>query len=345
MSDFSHVPVVDIAGLSGADPATRRAIAARMRSAAIDVGFFYVRGHGVSSDLVRATRDAAKAFFARDEAAKRRIVINAAHRGYVPFAQTTLSGSSRTDLKESFNFAYPFAADDPEVLARRPLIGVNQWPAGDPAWRAVVESYYAAVFEVGQRILEGLAIALALSLTFFRERYRRPLVRTRLLHYPPQPTDSSGSDGAAEHTDYGCITVLWQDDVGGLQVRNRAGDWIDAPPIPDSFVVNIGDMLARWSNDLFVSTPHRVRNASGRERYSIATFCDPDFDTRVECLPNCAGPGNPPKYEPIVAGEYITAKYDASYAYRQRKGAAGLGVAGANLADTIGTSEGATFPR
>jgi len=144
------------------------------------------------------------------------------------------------------------------------------------------------------------------------------LVRARLIHYPPQHENpSDGQFGAAAHTDYGTITVLWQDDVGGLQVRNRDGDWIDAPPIEGTFVINIGDMLERWSNNLFVSTPHRVVNASGRERYSIPVFYDPDYDVTVECLPNCSSNDNPQRHDPINAGEYITARYDGSYAYRQ----------------------------
>ena len=136
---------------------------------------------------------------------------------------------------------------------------------------------------------------------------------------PLAPTIVPEADqfGAAPHTDWGCMTVLWQDAVGGLQVKNRAGAWIDAPYIDGTFVINIGDMLARWSNDLFVSTPHRVVNASGRERYSIPMFYDPDFDTVVECLPNCSSAANPPKYPRTIAGEYITAKYDDAYAYRK----------------------------
>jgi isopenicillin N synthase-like dioxygenase len=144
-------------------------------------------------------------------------------------------------------------------------------------------------------------------------------VRTRLLHYPPQSDDTRESDqsGAAAHTDYGAITILWQDDVGALQVRNRQGRWIDAPYVDGTFVINIWDMLELWSNDLFVSTPHRVVNRSGRERYSIATFFDPDFDAKIECLPNCSSAHNPPKHEPLVAGDYIVSRYDGSYAYRQ----------------------------
>jgi isopenicillin N synthase-like dioxygenase len=233
----------------------------------------------------------------------------------VPFAQTTQPGRRHPDLKESFNFAYPFRPGDPELSAGRTLVGLNQWPAGEPEWRAVLEAYYATVFELGQRILQAFAVTLDLPGDFFRMRYRKPLVRARLIHYPPQPADSE-AQSAAEHTDYGTITILWQDAVGGLQVRNRAGDWVDAPPIEDTFVINIGDMLQRWSNDRFVSTPHRVLNTSGRERYSIPVFYDPDYDTVVECLPHCATMETPARYPPIVAGDYINSRYDSSYAYR-----------------------------
>ena len=317
--DFTSIPVIDISPLYGEDLADARAVAADIRRASIEAGFFYIRGHHMLPDLMRATLMASKFFFSRPEAEKRSIQVNGAHRGYVPFAQTTLGRQYKADLKESFNFAFPFAADDPDVVAGKPLIGVNQWPQGEEVWRGVLEDYYRTLFEVGQRVLEGFALALEAPRTYFRDLYKRPLVRTRLLHYPPQP-EGSGEDqfGAAPHTDWGCMTLLWQDQVGGLQVRNRAGQWIDAPYIEGTFVVNIGDMLERWSNDLFVSTPHRVVNASGRERYSIPMFYDPDFDTAVECLPNCSGPGNPPKYPRTVAGEYITAKYDEAYAYRKK---------------------------
>ncbi len=318
--NFRQVPIIDVAPLFADDERGARDVAAAIRKAAIETGFFYVRGHNVTPELMDATFVAAKYFFDLPDAAKRAITVTpaSAHRGYMPFAQTKQPGVKRADLKESFNFAYPFTPGHPALASGCPLIGINQWPAGEPEWRRILERYYDTVFELGQRLLGGIALSLDLPRDFFRTRYMYPLVRARLIHYPPQQEDTSdGQFGAAEHTDYGTITVLWQDDVGGLQVRNRDGDWIDAPPIDGTFVINIGDMLERWSNNLFVSTPHRVVNASGRERYSIPVFYDPDFDVNVECLPNCSSAANPPRFEPINAGEYITARYDGSYAYRQ----------------------------
>ena len=217
--DFTSIPVIDISPLYGEDLADARAVAADIRRASIEAGFFYIRGHHMLPDLMRATLMASKFFFSRPEAEKRSIQVNGAHRGYVPFAQTTLGRQYKADLKESFNFAFPFAADDPDVVAGKPLIGVNQWPQGEEVWRGVLEDYYRTLFEVGQRVLEGFALALEAPRTYFRDLYKRPLVRTRLLHYPPQP-EGSGEDqfGAAPHTDWGCMTLLWQDQVGGLQV-------------------------------------------------------------------------------------------------------------------------------
>lgn len=318
--DFDRVPIVDVGALFTDDEEGVRRVAAAMRKAAVETGFFYIRGHNVTSELMDATFVATKYFFSLPEAVKASIAVTpqTSHRGYLPLAQTKQPGVKRADLKESFNFAYPFRADDPALASGCALVGVNQWLEGEAEWRRVLERYYAAIFELGQRVLSGIALSLDLPRDFFRDLYRHPLVRARLIHYPPQQEGTDdGQFGAAAHTDYGTITILWQDNVGGLQVRNRKGVWIDAPPVPDTFVINIGDMLELWSNNLFVSTPHRVVNASGRERYSIPVFYDPDFDVNVECLPNCSSATNPPRHHPLNAGEYICARYDGSYAYRQ----------------------------
>jgi isopenicillin N synthase-like dioxygenase len=225
---FESIPIIDVAPLFSGDDGARRKVAQQIRTASVQVGFFYVRGHNVAEDLMRATYMAAKYFFALPEATKRAIVVHdrSAHRGYVPFAQTKQPGVKRADLKESFNFAYPFTPEHPAMKSGHTLVGLNQWPAGEAVFRAVLEKYYREVFELGQRILTAFAIALDMPPDFFRGLYRHPLVRARLLHYPPQEDSSDeGQFGAAEHTDYGTITILWQDDVGGLQVKNRAGKW------------------------------------------------------------------------------------------------------------------------
>ena len=186
LSEFQSVPIIDVAPLFDGSDAQARAVAAEIRRASVEVGFFYVRGHNVPQELMQDMLGAAKAFFARPEEAKRQIQVNKAHRGYVPFAQTTLGRAFKPDFKESLNFAFPFQAGDPYLEDNKPLIGLNQWPSDDPALQRTAEQYYAGVFELGQKLLEGFALALDIDRNFFRELYRHPLVRARLVHYPPQ---------------------------------------------------------------------------------------------------------------------------------------------------------------
>lgn len=313
------VPLIDIAPLGRDDRDGQRQVARSIHRAATEIGFFYVKGHSIPQDLIDATHLAAKYFFALPEEIKRsiRVTERTAHRGYMPPAQTRQPGAPRPDNKESFIFAYPFTHDHPAMRDGHPLVGVNQWLAGEVKWQRVLERYYDGMRELGARLLGAVALSLGLDRHHFDSLYRHPLTRTRLFRYPATAGGSEEIPGAAAHTDYGALTLLWQDDVGGLQVRTRDGRWIEAPCIDGTFVVNIGDMLQRWTNDTFVSTPHRVVNDSGRERFSIATFYDPDHDALVRCLPSCSTPQNPPRYQPILAGDYIVERLNRTYAYRQ----------------------------
>jgi len=185
--------------------------------------------------------------------------------------------------------------------------------------KAALDRYYAAVSAAGAKLLRAVALALELPENFFVARYAKPLSRGSVIYYPPQPPQLGAEQfGVSAHSDYGCLTILSQDSTGGLQVRNRAGEWIAAPPVADTFVINIGDLLARWTNDLFVSTPHRVVNTSGRARQSIALFHDPHYDTVIETLPTCLAPGETPRYAPTTCGEYVKGRFDAAFAYRKK---------------------------
>ncbi len=323
LGDFSQIPILDVAGLSVGDPAATRRIAATLRDYLERVGFLYIVGHDVPAQEVAAVRDMSKAFFALPEAEKLKLKIDRNFRGYLPFAGSTIVTSSvakvsKPNQSESIFFMHEVAPDDPAALAGAPLQGPNQWPdeALLPGFRGAIECYVAAMSALARSLVRAIALAIDAPAESMDRYFEKPTTFLRLLHYPPQP-EEAGLFGSAPHTDYGYITLLAQDDVGGLEVRNKSGDWIAAPPIPGSFVMNVGDILARWSNDRFVSTPHRVINRSGRERYSQPFFFDPAMDETIATLPTCVGAGAEPKYPPVVYGDYLMERIDRNYHYRK----------------------------
>jgi isopenicillin N synthase-like dioxygenase len=313
------IPVIDLApfraGAAGAKPAT----AAAIREALERIGFFAIVNHGLDDAAVDRALAAGRAFFALPAEEKLAIKISPAHRGYMPMGDQHRAEAKRPNLSESFLVGSDLAPDDPDVLAGKPLHGPNQWPRKCPELRAALDAYYAEASALGFRLLDLFEAALALEPGRFRRCFGRPMAFIRALHYPPAPEPRPDDlYGAAPHSDFGFLTIVTQDDAGGLQVRRRDGAWIDAPRLPGTAVVNVGDMLMRWTNDRFVSTPHRVLNPRGRHRYSLAFFFDPEFDTVVECLPGCHGPGNPPRYPRATWGDYVTARFDANHAYRKK---------------------------
>jgi isopenicillin N synthase-like dioxygenase len=304
--------VIDLGGLGSGDPTAVRRVAAELGRACRDVGFFYVRNHGVPDALLSGIFDCSKAFFAAPPAEKDQLAIKRSrhNRGYVGIATESLN-LAQADMKEAFNIGLDLPPSDPEVVAGKPFRGVNFWPS-TPGFRETAVGYFNALWRLGLDLHLAIAADLGLPPTFFADKFNRPMATLRLLHYPPADYNH-GMPGAGEHTDYGSLTILLTDDVGGLEVRRRDGAWIKAPPIPGAFVCNIGDCLMRWSNDTYVSTPHRVTNPPGRDRYSVAFFFDPNPDALIECLPGCSAAGQPPKYPSILAGDYLTQRLVATY--------------------------------
>lgn len=322
--DFSAIPIIDFGPFLSGDAAAKRRVAAALGKACREVGFFYLKNHGVDPALIDRTFAEAARFFALPPERKAEISVTRSknHRGYFASGEENLDPAKQKagDFKEGVNIGRDLPPDDPDVLAGKPLHGPNQWPSGLPGWREAMQRYYDAMQALGGRLLGAFALAVDLPDDFFEDKITKPMTTLRLLHYPPQQGPITEEQlGCGAHTDFGCFTMLAQDEVGGLQVRNAAGEWIDAVPIPGSFVVNIGDMMARWTNDRFASTPHRVINASGRERYSMAYFFDPDFDADISCLPSCLAPGETPRYPPTTGGRHLLERIDATFEYRQRK--------------------------
>lgn len=314
--DAAALPVIEISGLSASDPSARAAVGAALREACLDKGFFYCAGHGIPQGLIDAAFAESKAFFDRPEAEKRAVdkALSPCNRGYEPLGGQTLEAGAGPDRKEGFYVGLDLPEDDPRVIAGRFNRGPNLWPADQPGFRPVMRAYFAAMQDLGERLMRGIALSLDLPEDHFDTFCRDPLATLRLLHYPPS-TGAPGERGAGAHTDFGGLTLLLQDEVGGLQVfDNAAQDWIAAAPIPGTFVVNLGDMIARWTNDRYRSTLHRVVNASGRERYSIPFFYVGNPDVRVEALPGCLAPGETPRYAPTTVEGHLQEMYRRTYA-------------------------------
>ncbi len=288
---MSELPVVDIGPLLDRDDAGKVEVVARqIDSACRETGFFYVVGHGVDVELQGRLDGLSREFFARSDTEKSAIAMangGVAWRGWFPVGGELTSGVA--DRKEGIYFGAELGPDHPRVAAGVPLHGANQFPAEPAGLGPTVLEYLSAVEAVAHVLVEGIALALGLDRGWFAEHLTAdPLVLFRIFHYPPDP--APGEWGVGEHTDYGLLTLLRQDDNGGLEVRGPSG-WIDAPPIPNSFVCNLGDMLERMTAGRYRSTPHRVRNTSGVSRLSFPFFFDPGWDVVVPPLPLGDGDG------------------------------------------------------
>jgi isopenicillin N synthase-like dioxygenase len=317
-ADQNTIPVVDIAPLLTGGLAERQAVAALIGAACRDIGFFAIRGHGVDAALLDQVFDQSARFFAQSPEVKAAVSItrSRANRGYVALEGESLDPEKMADVKEAFNVGR--APDPGEVVAEdAPSQGANLWPALD-GFREPISAYYEACRRLCERLHMAFALDLGLPEDYFAPFIDRPMATLRLLRYPPHPGVFDGSRfGAGTHTDYGNVTLLAQHLVGGLEVRARSGDWIRVEPSPGTLICNIGDCLMRWSNDVYVSTPHQVINLGERERYSVAFFFDPNPDALVACLPTCASPERPPRYEPITGAAYLRSRLDATYAFRR----------------------------
>lgn len=314
-SSLANLPIVDISGLKG-DATARAEVVATIRAACLDKGFFYCVGHGVPAELISEIFGQAEHFFAlpMEEKLKVDMARSAANRGYEPLRGQTLEPGMPPDLKEGFYLGIDIAADD-ERAARHFNAGPNQWPERLPEFRTVTLRYFDVMREVAADLLDGIALSLDLDGDFFDPLKVDPLATLRLLHYPPQPANAEpGEKGCGAHTDFGGITILLQDGVGGLQVWDHDGEkWLDAHPMPGAFIVNLGDLIGRWTNDRYRSTVHRVINSSGRERYSVPFFFSGNPDHLVECIASCLHYGEEPKYPPVTVDEHMRHRYKLSY--------------------------------
>jgi isopenicillin N synthase-like dioxygenase len=306
-----EIPVISLA-------APEAEVARQVREACTAHGFLYVRDHGVPATLVEEQFAWAARFFALPEERKEAIHLfkSKARRGWEGLGAQTLDAGAQPDRKESFYSGIEYGPEHPNVRAGLNGYGANLWPEGLPGFREQTEAYTAAVMRLAERLMRDLARSLDLPAGYFDGTMAEPMVTLRLCRYPPQPADA-GADvfGAGAHTDWGAVTILAQDDLGGLEVQAADGSWIPARPIPGTFIVNLGDMIPRWTNGRYRSNMHRVINANptGRDRYSIPFFYSPNYHARVEAVPGTVPPGEAPRFAPCTAGEHLAEMYRKTY--------------------------------
>ena len=317
------IPVIDISKVH--DPAGLAEAAHQVREACLETGFFYVTGHGVPADFVAAQFAAARAFFALPLEDKLAIHMrqSPSTAGYEPIGGQSLdsqdsdSEKAPPDLKETFYCCLELPQDHPLSLRKMRGYGHNQWPAALPDFSGQMIDYYARMSALGDRILSIIGVSLDLEPDWFKPFYAPGSATQRLIHYPPQPARAAFNQmGAGAHTDWGGITILAQDDAGGLEVRTVDDKWIEATPIPESFVVNLGDLMARWTNGVYRSNLHRVMTRQGgRDRYSVPFFYSPSPDSIIEPMPTCLGEGRPRQFATCTAAEHMGEMFRRSYGY------------------------------
>ncbi|KAG7390130.1 hypothetical protein PHYBOEH_007146 [Phytophthora boehmeriae] len=311
------IPEVDFSSAEAAE---------QLRRACTEVGFFYLVHHGVADSLKAQVYQEMKHFFSQPLEIKQRVVANKYMRGYTLMNEETLDPKVQTrgDTKEGYYICRHVSLDSEEM--QLPLHGPNLFPDTEtfPTFQTTMEKYHAVMCDLGFQVAQLFAEAAGAKGYFDAPgMFDKPMAALRLLHYAPEKSDvAAGVFGAGAHTDYGLITLLSTDTTGGLQIFHEE-KWIDVPPREDAFVVNIGDMAERFTNGRFKSTLHRVVNSSGKERYSVPFFYEPNFTCQVECFPSCVGADNPPKYKPTTSGQHLVDMYKQTHASFEDKSPTG----------------------
>ena len=311
------IPVIDLGPYLAGRPGAREATAAELRAALEGVGFFIIVNHGVPRALIDRTFAEARRFHAQPAATKLALRMNEHNNGYMAMGRyavwtSDVNANDKPDLNEAFFVKRERGPDDPLRRSGRRFVGPNLWPDDLPGFRETVLAYTDAVDALGRRLLPAVAVALDLPPDAFDAAFAESQFSFRLSHYPPVPA-APNQFGIAPHTDANFLTFLAQTEIPGLQLRLPSGEWLDVPYVPDSFAVNSGDMLHRWTNGRFKSTPHRALPPVGRPRYAIPFFLGPHIDTVIACLPTCRTADTPPRFPPISYADYLLWWYDANY--------------------------------
>lgn len=314
--DFDSVPVIDLAPCRTGSESDRRAVANAIADACQRVGFFYIKNHGVSESEIAAVFKTAEDFHTLPVDAKMEVSVtkNNHFQGYLHGNTKGNDQSLRENLQEAFQIRRPLPPDDPGLLSGKPLHGAIPWPSAMPDLKPRMMAYYEKVDALSREMTSLFEMSLDLPAGALGNFFKKDMNSLRLLHYPPQAPDGPGDRlGARAHTDTNAFTILAQDNNGGLEIRNKLGEWVAVPPIPGTFVINVGEVLKVWTDGVFSSTLHRVINRSGRERYSIPFFLYPTYEALIQPLIKNPDPNNVapedlhtsmPRNRPFVFGDF-----------------------------------------
>ncbi|OAG09084.1 hyoscyamine 6-dioxygenase [Paraphaeosphaeria sporulosa] len=322
-------PILDFSAFYTGDAAAKKKLVDDVRSCCLHNGFFQITGHNVPRELQQGIMDWNKKFFDLPLEQKMEVskdTTNTWNRGYELLKSQILEEGTLPELKEGFYIGDEISKSHPYFINKKLNSGPNMWPSPSTLpevadFQKTALAYYYQVVDLAKDILKVLAQTLDLEESWFDEFSEGAVATMRLLHYPSQPPDSPQklTRGIGAHTDFGTITILLQDKVAGLQVLdNQTKEWLDVEPTPGAFVVNLGNLMMRWSNDKYISNTHRVINQSGEERYSIPVFFSGNPDFVVECLPNCRAEGEEAKYAPITVEQAVLGGYADSYGRAER---------------------------
>lgn len=303
------IPVVDIGALYGNDPVAKKAVAAKIGAACDDIGFFYAVGHNVPVETIDRALAVADKFFSLPEAERLKVKSDKNNRGYREVGDV-LHANGKLSARDSFDLGFPVTPDDPEVKAGTPLYAPNKWP-DVVGFREAFETYYGETFKLGMKILEGFALHFDRPEDFFTRHFTKPVADMVINHYLGAAGLHISDQASGPHTDHGIVTILWQDSLGGLEVIGKDGEWMPVTPLRGSYVINIGELMKRWTNGRYKATVHRVVHLQNKSRYSMPLFCNPNFRTKVD--PRDLGISDADaKYEPVLSGDFLLGRFKAT---------------------------------
>jgi isopenicillin N synthase-like dioxygenase len=324
---MERIPVLDVGPTLANEPGARAALARDVAKACADTGFLVITNHGIGQDLIDNAFAAASDFFDLPEQRKLALKVGDLNIGYLPYGAqivrtSKINNNTKPNLSESFYIVTDLPPDDSRITSGDPMYGPNHWPAEMPSFKARTMRYFEAMRPLAAKFVSVIATSLDLPEDYFERDFHEPTITLRLIRYPSQDSAEDNQFGFAPHIDTSFLTFLAQSALPGLEIRTPEGTWVRPPAIPGTFVVNTGEMMARYSNDRYTPTPHRVINANNALRHAIPFFYGPSLDAVIRCVDTCVTTERPAKYEPLLYADHRRKLNLTNFDHRRKEAAA-----------------------